>query len=600
MLKHIISIFVSLIFVVILISCGEAVEPDNSPPVIELNSIDSVISHGDIIEISFAKVSDDEKIDHVDILLDETLVNSLTGEPWECSISTSNLSIAPHIIEAVAYDISNNSTSVTVEISVVDATAPGISFIEPKENDELLAGGYSHVKIMTDDISAVNSVSISLGSESVSLSSEGNNIWSGNIFAVDSGLTHYSDNLISTVIDQYGNESSDTINVNIVQTNNAPVININAANSVEKGDPLNITLSVTDDDNAINNCKVYIDDVSFDLENSMNWSYDLITNTMALDTYTIRVDVLDNSNSTPASETWNFTVEDTTPPLLEIIEPQDNLFIVQGEQLFVDLNPTDNDAVDKIYIFLGENLKDSMIAAPWQRNIFTDTFEISNGSLIFETFDMVGLSVRDTININVLDEEDPTLEIVSPENGLEVNKGESISINLNPADNDAVDYVELYLDGNLQETLTGPSWTSSIATDTLNVDQTYQIGFKVFDLSGNNILRTSNVMIVDTERPTINRCEIVDLDGIPISEIGTYKSFKISIDVADNDLISIIEYYYNSVKLNEIEINESVYVGIPEETIPAGSEPGENDVKVVFIDNSGNSIESNLPITVSK
>ena len=135
------TLFTGLIFLVLLIGCSIPEQPDENPPLVVILYPSNGQTVTDTVNINIA-AGDDDKVDNVDLYIDDIKVKSWSGQQstysyeWNTTLLEEN---STHFIAAVAHDKEDNlghsgNISVTVSSRIQpDGEAPTVNILYPIE-----------------------------------------------------------------------------------------------------------------------------------------------------------------------------------------------------------------------------------------------------------------------------------------------------------------------------------------------------------------------------------------------------------------------------------------------------------------------------------
>lgn len=179
------------------------------------------------------------------------------------------------------------------------------------------------------------------------------------------------------------------------------------------------------------------------------------------------------------------SVAANSAPIIDIIAPTDNSTV--SGQITIKATATDDIGVDKVSLYVGEQLVGEDSSAPYEINLNTTSYE--NGQYIIKAVASDGsLTANKTINLifsnEEVDLEKPVINLSEPKELIVELKGNSLPIYLTATDNVGIDRIEFYFNDVFIQ-----SWESTgLSGDIPFKDAlagSYKVKFKVFDTAGN-------------------------------------------------------------------------------------------------------------------
>ena len=225
-------------------------------------------------------------------------------------------------------------------------------------------------------------------------------------------------------------------------------------------------------------------------------------------------------------------------------------------QVSIEIEASDNTSIQYVSIFINNEIKITHLSEPftynWNTELETDDLVYSIYAVIVDvdnnrtTIPPISVTVNNQLPTDVTP---PTGALTSPPAGSTVFGNTSIQVTA--ADDQLIDYIEFYIDGNLNGTFdcNGPSCTASYNWETINENEGEHI-IQVILVDGwnNNTVLTPISVVVDN----------IDQDDIHPTAVITSPASGAIIDgnvlietlVTDNLEIDKVEFFIN---------NESVY-----------------------------------------
>ena len=303
----------------------------------------------------------------------------------------------------------------------------------------------------------------------------------------------------------------------------------------------------------------------------------------------------------------NPNIEDSTPPTINIVYPA-NQAIVNGN-VTISVYAHDNSAVEKVRIFIDDSTIYDNTLQTYQLNTLIYNIyehEWDTQQYLDDKYYTIRASVKDSsgnyshanpiqVKIDNYDNIKPNGLFLSPSSGQIING--NVEIILHAEDNDSIDYVKLFIDGDSVETFTGSNLSGDYYHyfwNTLDADEDNLHGIHalIVDISGNhNIIGPINVYVNNQDAP-----DILSPQGTIVNPpSGSVVHDIVSIDVNAYDNISIrnVDFIINGI-LTE---TDSVYPYSYEWNTLEYDEDYDHVINIDIYDDSGN-MASLYPIAV--
>jgi parallel beta-helix repeat protein len=219
----------------------------------------------------------------------------------------------------------------------------------------------------------------------------------------------------------------------------------------------------------------------------------------------------DAANNILRTQEREISVTDITPPTIESALPGN---LTTGDLNWVNMTVTDNRQMDWVTLeyWYGEDgehftVNLTMMGLLWVTELDVPRDAPSPAYLVFNATDLAGnWNLTDPIEINVLDDDSPVLNIDNTSSRL--HKGEEASIRAIISDNIAIEsaFVEVRYPPDTQYTATpltydGTEWVAEILVKSTGVRIHYH--FKVTDTSGNVLVTEDTERLMLSQRPEI-------------------------------------------------------------------------------------------------
>ena len=231
----------------------------------------------------------------------------------------------------------------------------------------------------------------------------------------------------------------------------------------------------------------------------------------------------------------------------------------------IEVEASDNKSIQYVSIFINNEIKITHLSEPysfdWNTELETDDLVYSIYAVIVDidnnrtTIPPVSVTVNNQLPTDVTP---PTGALTSPPAGSTVFGNTSIQVTA--ADDQLIDYIEFYIDGNLNGTFdcNGPSCTASYDWETINENEGEHI-IQVILVDGwnnNTILTPISVIVDNIDQDDIHPTAVITS---PASGATINGDVLIETLVSDNLEINKVEFFINdqSVFIDSIGLNYS-------------------------------------------
>jgi len=219
----------------------------------------------------------------------------------------------------------------------------------------------------------------------------------------------------------------------------------------------------------------------------------------------------------------------------------------------IEVEATDNKAIQYVSIFVNNEIKITHLTEPfnydWNTELVTDDLVYSIYAVIVDidnnrtTIPPISVTVNNNLPIDVTP---PTGALTSPPAGSVVFGNTAIQVTA--ADDQLLDYIEFYIDGNLNGTFdcNGPNCTASYDWDTLiETEGEHTIQAILVDGWNNKTVLTSVTVIVNN----IDQDDIHPTSTIISPASGALVSGQVIIEtlISDNTGIDKVDFFINNV-----------------------------------------------------
>lgn len=397
--------------------------------------------------------ADNNAVTGVEFYVNGILQSTVSAAPYAFNWNTSSLGSGNYTISVKAFDAAGNIGEAAVQVAVAgDTTAPAVQLSGPA-NNETVAGNVTITAAASDNVAVTK---VELYDNDVMLFAGNQNpvSYSWDSLAAGNG----SHLLTARVFDAAGNTGSASVTVQVLNDLAAPSV---AITSPAGGSSVSGTVAVTvsaSDDVAVTKVEFYVNDELKSASSAVPYSFNWDTLAVANGAYKLSArayDAAGNIGSYPGV-ILNVSNGDSMAPFVAITS-QASGNEVSGAVAVV-AEATDNVAVSKVEFYLDGVLQATSIAAPYSFN--WDTLGVANGThtVSAKAYDAAGnIGEYPGVTLNVLngDLAAPTVNLLSPAG--DTIESHKLAIRAAAADNLAVTKLEVYLDGALILTSSGPS-----------------------------------------------------------------------------------------------------------------------------------------------
>lgn len=224
---------------------------------------------------------------------------------------------------------------------------------------------------------------------------------------------------------------------------------------------------------------------------------------------------------------------DLTAPTVSLTSPVNGATLTG--QVALNATASDNVGVTKVEFVIDGNVYDTVNNAPYTSSWDTTVLQAgSTHTLVAKAYDQAGnVGTSKQISVTIGDTTPPTVTITSPVNGTTVS--DAVDITANATDNQSVQRVDFYVNGNLKESdLTSPyeyTWDSrEVQNGTIGISAT------AYDTVGNRQTDAVDVTVANSDSTP---------PSAPTNVTATTTSFN-TVDLtwtASSDNVGVIGYY---------------------------------------------------------
>lgn len=485
-----------------------------NPPTVQLTSPVSGALFQDPATVSMtASAADpDGSVVKVEFWEGNTLLYSDGNAPY--SFNWTNVPAGNYILKAVAVDNSNlKSTSSTVNISVSGPkAAPVVVINNPGNNSEFDEG--DDIKMdatATDADGTISTVEFFLNNQLIQ--TEKNYPYEATWQNATPG-THKIKAIATDNDNQKTTSAEITIVVKAVQTGSVnPTVSFIeplAGSSFNPGDNVSIEVNALDPGGSINKVEFYLNNVLFHTEN--NAPYEALIQNVQTGNYSLKAVAYDNEGNT-GNSVISYTVGLSTQnrPDVNLIKPTDGAQFATGSDIDVQATATDNDgSISKVEFYLDGVKWRTEKVDPYTgelKNVQPGTYE-----LMAIGYDNLGLRDTSIITYSVgnVAPQPPVVAIVNPLDGVVVQPGDQVKIDVDAYDPDGqIEKVEIYVGNNLIQTEKNYPYEATWSGQTPG---TYTLRAIAYDKTG---LTTVSDIVLVTISGTIPEVKGLSFDVTP-------------------------------------------------------------------------------------
>lgn len=207
---------------------------------------------------------------------------------------------------------------------------------------------------------------------------------------------------------------------------------------------------------------------------------------------------------------------DKQAPAISFVAPLDNSNHPENQDLQFVFNATDDREIDKVEVSLDGKLIATLKRPPYTLSWPSPNVTVPTKVILTATaYDFAGNTTKAspiTVNINpVQDSQNPTVQLVTPLNGSEVEKGFKLALAATASDNSRVAAVRFYVDNKLVHTDPRPPYHYSYTIpSTVTANTTLQVIAEAIDYGGNTV--RSQASTVTVVQLTVVNADISETD----------------------------------------------------------------------------------------
>ena len=200
--------------------------PDTVPPTVSITSPADGATIKRIATISVDAV-DNVGVSTVELYVDDVLFDQLTVSPYDFELDTDTLNDGQYVLKVVAYDTSDNSNSVSINVQVenMDKTRPSVIIVNPQDDETV--EGIVTVSVNASDNGVITQVQIYVDNEVQGEMDVNINSNEQYDFVLDtSALFEGQHVLMAQATDANGNQDNDSIIINVIKISVTPTVYI--------------------------------------------------------------------------------------------------------------------------------------------------------------------------------------------------------------------------------------------------------------------------------------------------------------------------------------------------------------------------------------
>ena len=490
------------------------------------------------------------------------------------SVNIDTLGLGYYNFTIYMYDQSGNLVTDSVIVYVTDQTSPSIS--GPSDFNVEYGSSSNTITWIVSDTNPMN-YSISNNTQ---LFESGN--WDGsniviNIDNMDLGTYTF----VLTLEDIAGNQSTDTVIVNVEDTT-IPLISHPSDVNYEQGTTSHsITWTITD--LLPDTCNVTVDGSLYSNTWTSGQGVTINVDGLTYGTYLITFYANDTSGN-GISDTVNVTVTDTTAPLVS--GSPDFTFRESSGMYYINWTLTDLNPANYT-IYKDSNPEEMAVSWSTGNTIMYDVSALTYGVYNFTilVYDTLSNFAVDYIKVTVTDAQPPVFEVAPTD--FSFYQGSSGNyITWNASDSNAAKYNVTIDSVIFSENV---AWTNyelvSVSVDSLPYG-VHTVLIEVFDQTGNILRSTITVTVLDNIDPVVNSLSNTSI------ELGTSTVLQWNATDSNPDTYNITR---NGILFDSGTWATSTYTTFNLGTLPIGT----NNLVITFYDLAGNSVQDVLTVTVT-
>ncbi|MEM8523842.1 MAG: Ig-like domain-containing protein [Bacteroidota bacterium] len=598
------------------ITVGDDNGGENRPPMVEITSPNDgdVFFVGNNIQVEATASDSDGNVTQLELFLNDDSQGTEALAPYQWILA--DLAVGSYTIRVVATDDDGATSEDMISISVReqdgggDNLPPTVSFSSPNDGDMFDRGDdLTVVATASDPDGTISQVELFANDDSQGTETVAPYEWTLQNLPVGT----YELRLVAT--DNDGSTAEATITITVKDDDpvddGTPVVTISTPDDGDTfpvGTDLTVEASATDSDGTIRNIRLLVNGTTIRKINGASGTWGPPTDPELADleagTYELRVVAVDNQGNR-GETTHTITVGDdnggeNTPPTVNFTNPNDGDVLTEGTDLIVTVDASDSDGtVTGVELLFNGASQGTDDTAPYEWTI--PNLEVGTFNMKATATDNDGAFAEQLISITVEEDDGmntpPSVSFTNPSNGDTFTEGDNLTVTATASDSDGnITGVEFIFDGNSQGTdNTAPyEWSlTNLAVGTYNLQ----------------VIATDDSMATaqQTISITVEEEDVMD-DGIPrvtistpddgaVLPVGTDLTVEASATDSDGSIRNI-RLFLNEETVRRINSSSGTW-GPPEDPELENMQKGVYDLRVVAVDNRGNTGETTHTITVS-
>ncbi|MEM1328177.1 MAG: Ig-like domain-containing protein [Bacteroidota bacterium] len=440
---------------------------NNNPTVSITNPMDgATFTQGTTVNVQATASDSDGSVTGVELFVDGTSRGIDDTAPYNWSVG--NLSVGNHTLQVVATD--NDGATAQDQISITvnagNSGDPVVTFVRPNDGQTFPVGSDVIVEVDVIDDGSIQFVDLFLDGSLVRREGLPPYEW-GKPNQPDNQLKNMAAGtymLEAVATDNDGNTGSATISFTVSGGmgggNMSPMVSFQTPTDGDNfgtGETINVLVDASDSDGSITGVQLFANGQNQGTVNTAPYQWSLSTNNPG--TYTLRAVATDNDGAT-SEQSIMITVSNggggSNNPVVSFVTPMDGQTFLDGDDVPVEVNATDDGSVQFVDLFLDGTLVRRENGAPYEWGLpsqMDSALEnMSPGTYTLEAIatDNQGNTGSATITfvVNSLVGNPPTVIFVVPTDGQNFTEGNDINVQASATDSDGtVTGVELFLDG---------------------------------------------------------------------------------------------------------------------------------------------------------
>lgn len=469
-------------------------DTDTEPPVVTI----TWPSDGEIIEKGSTFTVEAEATDNVGVT---DLVFRLNGQtkcvdstaPYTCQMTIDHTPDVAYEIMVTAFDAANNSASASVTFfsssADGDTTPPTVAITSPADGAFVNVNSTILVQADASDDVGVAKVEFRLNGELKC--TDAASPYSCQMEIGRRANLNYQ--ITATALDAAGNSASHSITVTSIESDTTPpTVTITSPLDgaiVERGSTFTVQAEAADNV-GVTSVVFRLNDETTCVDSTSPYTCQMTIDNTPDAVYQITAIAFDaaNNSSSHSITVFSSPEQDTTPPSVSITFPADGAIVPVSSNITVQASASDNIGVASVEFRLNGVLQCTDTSSPYSCQMAIGATPGVQYTIMATAFDAAGNSASHSIMVTSASEADttpPTVAITSPLDGAVVQRGTTITVEADAADNVGVTSVVFRLDGVIQCTDTQAPYSCQVSIPS-KPNQPYVITATAFDAAGNS------------------------------------------------------------------------------------------------------------------